>query len=244
MITPATLIEEVLEHHDDIGWAMQMLRESNPLLFKEFEKHIQADKHIYQFVSNPFEDTKTLEQKETFRHLKNAVKHREYRKITFQGSTEDNLKCLKLIYMENNWYLAYVNADEKLLLARVGWIKKVEYASNIGKYQPSSVREHHKFLENVQNSMTLYGKPKKIARIKSAPAITKYFHEGMKLFLSSQKFEKILDDGSVIFTLEYTQPMEILPFVRSWLPHMVILEPEELRMHYRQELQMAMEMHQ
>ena len=94
--------------------------------------------------------------------------------------------------MENNWYIAYVNSKDKLLFGRVSFIERVDYASNVGKFQPSSVSNQLEFLKNIQNSMTLYGKEKKIAKIKALPYIAKYFDEGMKLRLSSQKFvEKI-----------------------------------------------------
>jgi predicted DNA-binding transcriptional regulator YafY len=33
----------------------------------------------------------------------------------------------------------------------------------------------------------------------------------------------------VVFSVEYTQPLEVLPFIKEWLPNMEILEPKELR---------------
>ncbi len=35
--------------------------------------------------NTPFEDIKSLEEKEVFKRLKSAVEHREYRKIKFIG---------------------------------------------------------------------------------------------------------------------------------------------------------------
>jgi len=237
LINPIDLFIETFEHFEDLGWLFSMAQDADPSIFKELEEYTKDSKHIYQFKNTPFEDTKTLEEKETFKRLKDAVKNREYRKITFKGSVEDNLKCLKMIYMENNWYIAYVNSKDKLLFGRVSFIERVDYASNVGKFQPSSVSNQLEFLKNIQNSMTLYGKEKKITKIKALPYIAKYFDEGMKLRLSSQKFIKKLKDGSVIFTLEYTQPMEILPLIQSWMPNLLILEPEELKEQYIKKLQ-------
>ena len=243
LIKPLDIFEKTLEKSDSIGILLTMAHESDPEVFKELEKYSSANKHIYQFKNTPFEDTKTLEAKETFTRLRDAVEHREYRKITFKGSVEDNLKCLKMVYMENNWYIAYVNSNNKLLFGRVSFIERVDYASNVGKFQPSSVQGHLEFLKNIQNSMTLYGKDKKIAKIKAKPYIAKYFDEGMKLRLSSQKFVEKLEDGSIVFTLEYTQPMEILPLIQGWMPNLIILEPEELREKYIKNLQKTMENH-
>lgn len=244
LIRPLDIFIKTFENSNEIGMLCNMAHDAEPELFEELEKYTSTNKHVYQFKNTPFEDTKSLEEKETFKRLRDAVEHREYRKITFKGSVEDNLKCLKMIYMENNWYIAYVKSNDKLLFGRISFIEKVDYASNVGKYQPSSVQSHLEFLKNIQNSMTLYDKPKKIAKLKVKKGKkTKYFDEGMKLRLSSQKFIEKLDDGSIIFTLEYTQNDEILPFIQSWLPNLIILEPKELRVAYMKKLKESISEH-
>ena len=65
------------------------------------------------------------------------------------------------------------------------------------------------------------------------------YDDGMKKFLSTQTYKRRSDDGSIIFTLEYTQPLEILPFIQKWLPDLVILEPRELRDEYLKKLDRA-----
>jgi len=98
-----------------------------------------------------------------------------------------------------------------------------------------------KFLDNnIQNSLTLYNAEVKRATIKVTPERAKYFDKGMKKFLSSQKLKEKLDDGSIIFTLEYTQSLEILPFIQKWLPHLIILEPKELKEEYIENLSLIL----
>ena len=145
--------------------------------------------------------------------------------------------------MEGNWYLAYVDNEDKVRFGRISFMEDVSYASKAESFQPSTVAKQMNFLSNIQNAMTLYNKPKKTARLKARGIAAKYFYEGMKPFLSSQKFEKILDDGSVIFTLEYTQPMEIMPFIQGWLPNIVILEPQELKEQYIKRLNYTINNH-
>lgn len=245
LIKPLDLFVETFEHSNEISWLFNMAHDADPEIFKALEKYTNTNKHVYQFKNTPFEDTKTLEVKETFKRLKVAVEHREYRKIKFKGigEVQDNLKCLKLIFMDNNWYIAYVNGANELRFGRINFIERVEYATNIGSFQPSSVEKQMKFLENIQNSMTLYDKPKKIAKIKAKPLVAKYFDEGMKPFLSSQRFQQKLDDGSIIFTVEYTQPMEILPLIQGWLPNLIILEPAELKEKYLERLNCTINNH-
>ncbi len=83
--------------------------------------------------------------------------------------------------------------------------------------------------------MTL-NKAKKIVRLKALPRIAKYFKEDMKKFLNTQKFIRENDDSSIEFTVDYTQSEEILPFLRRWIPNMVILSPEK----YKNDLENAL----
>ncbi len=244
LIESIDIFTEIIEKSNDIGWLFKMAYDSDPYIFKDLEKFTKKDKDIYLFKNTPFEDTKTLEAKETFKRLKTAVEYREYRKITFKGGIQDNLKCLKMVYMGNNWYIAYINSEDKLLFARISLIERVDYALKTGSFQPSTVQKHLEFLKNIQNSMTLYGKPKKIARLKAKPFIAKYFEPDIKKRLSSQKFEKKLDDGSIIFTVEYTQPMEVLPLIQGWLPNLIILEPKELKKYYIKKLHQTISEHE
>lgn len=101
-----------------------------------------------------------------------------------------------------------------------------------------------RFLEKqLQNSMTLYGKEKKRATLKATPCIARYFEKEMKVFLSTQKYKSTLEDGSVIFSVDYTQELEILPFIQKWLPDLVILEPQELKDAYTNKLQNTLNNH-
>ncbi len=245
LLKPMDLFVETFKNTNEISWLFNMAHDGDPEVFKELEQFTKKTKHVYQFKNTPFEDTETIEEKELFKTLKRAVKNREYVKITFKGKedTQDNLKCLKLIFMDGNWYLAYVDTDEKLRFGRISFMEKVEYASKVESFQPATVKKQIDFLKNIQNSMTLYGKPKRIARLKASGVASKYFYEGMKPFLSSQKFEKILDDGSVIFILEYTQPIEIMPFIQSWLPNITILEPQDLKEQYIKRLNYTINNH-
>jgi len=243
LATPMDLITESFDHFKDLAWFFQMAHDADPEVFKALEEYTKHDKHIYMFKNTPFEDISSIESKQSFQRLKRIIEAREYAKIVFLSDENvyDNLKCLKLVFMDNNWYVAFVNSEEKLRFGRINFIEKVDYGSKTGHFQPSSVSRQMQFLEDVQNSMTLYGEEKKVATIKATGFIAKYFEKGMKTFLSSQKFKKKLDDGSIIFTLEYTQEIEILPFIQKWLPDLVVLEPKELKESYINKLQFAMD---
>lgn len=107
-------------------------------------------------------------------------------------------------------------------------------------YQKSTIKDELEFINNrLQNAMSLYNKEVKIATLKATPQISKYFEKNMKKFLPTQEFKEKLDDGSIIFTVKYTQPLEILPFIQKWLPDLIIQAPNELKETYKIKLLQA-----
>jgi len=245
LITPMDVIAESYEHFEDIGWLFNMAHDSDPKVFHELEKYIKKDENIYMFKNTPFEDINTLASKQSFQRIKRMIEAREYTKIKFSTEEEvfDNLKCLKLMFMDNNWYVAYVDRQDIVRFGRISFIQRVDYGTKTGHFQPSFIQKHLQHLEKVQNSSTLYDVKPTLATIKATPHIARYFDDGMKTFLSSQKFIKKEDDGSVIFSLAYTQALEILPLIQKWLPDLIILEPQELREAYIKKLQQTVSNH-
>jgi len=231
LLKPMDLFIETFKNSNDISWIFNMAHDGDPEVFKELEQFTKKTKHIFQFHNTPFEDTETFEEKEIFKTLKRAVKNREYLKITFKGKENplDNLKCIKLIFMERNWYLAYVDETQKCKFGRISFMDKIEYATKKEVFHLSSVTLHLKFLQNIQNSMTLYSSIPKTARLKAVGNAVKYFNKDMKPFFRTQKFEKTLDNGDILFTVEYTQELEILPFIQKWIPNIIVLEPISLK---------------
>ena len=244
LIKPIDLFVETFENAENIDWFFHLAHDADPEIFKELEKFTNQNKIVYKFINTPFEDMEQLKKNGILKKLESAVKLREYRKIKFAGLEKplDNQKCLKLLFIDNNWYIATVGEDEIARLSRVSFVEDVSYASNIGKFQNSSVAKQMKFIEkDIQNSFSLYGKERKTATIKVVPEKARYFKKGMKKFLSSQKFQEELEDGSVIFTVDYTQSLEILPLIQKWMPNLVIIEPQELKEEYKQILVQSLE---
>jgi len=242
LIKPIDLFVEAFENSNDIGWFFNMAHDADPEIFKELEQFTNTQKHIYKFKNSPFEDVSSLESKLTFKRLKTAVELHEYRDIKFYHNDKiyKNLKCIKLIFIDNNWYIAYINEEEILKFGRVSFIEEVTYSKGKNSYQVNSIKKQEKFIEHdLQNSMTLFDKPLQTAMIKAHKPIAKYFEKDMKKFLSSQKFIEKQSDGSIIFSLKYTQDLEILPFIQRWLPDLEILKPQSLKKSYQKKLQKA-----
>jgi hypothetical protein len=242
LIKPIDLFVEAFDKSEEIGWLFNMANDADPDIFKQLEEYTNQNKSIYKFQNTPFEDVKTLEQKKIFQTLKRAVKNREYVKIKYQSIEKefDNLKCLKLIFIDNNWYVSIIDSDNKLRLVRISFIENITYASKSESYQLSSVKDELEFIEyKLQNSMSLYNRDVETAVLKALPSISRYFERDMKKFFSTQEFKKKLEDGSIEFTIDFTQPMEIFPFIQRWMPDIIILEPQELKNYYLEKLNTA-----
>lgn len=240
LIEPTDIFIEMYAQHEELSWLFDMAKNLDHEVFKKLEKYTKNSDDIYLFQNTPFEDISSLESKDIFKKLKRTIKNREYAKIKFfnDDTIYDNLKCLKLVFIDNNWYISYIDQEDILKFGRISFIERVDYATKINVYQESKVEKQVEFLNNnIQNAMTLYGVKNKKAKIKATGFIAKYFEDGMKKFMPSQTFIKKLDDGSIIFTVNYTQDLEILPFVQKWLPDLIILEPQELKDAYIKKLQ-------
>jgi len=243
------IFDEFIKNSNDISQLFLMAREFDPEIFRELEegtlsKIAKNDEEVFLFKNSIMEEIQSHKARKVFENLKQAIKNYEYRDIIYRYDTTNMkkaIKCLKLVFMDNNWYLAFIEND-KLQFMRLSFIDEVKYSSK-STYQRADISPYLEFLKNAQNSMTLFDVEQKTATIKATPSIAKYFDDGMKKFLSTQTYKRRLDDGSIIFTLEYTQPLEILTLIQRWLPDLVILEPQELRDEYLEKLESTIKNH-
>ena len=246
-----------MEQGDDLGWLLQMINENDPTLLKdpslerEFKEHLEQsvkrDAAIFHIVGSPFENLADSRLKQHFKNLRQAVRDREYRRIAHfhRGEKrEENLKCLRLVFSDNNWYLAAEDDSETFKFVRLAFIESMGYAKNdrgevLDTFPASVLQKYEEFFPRIQNAMTLDA-PVKQALLRASPRIAHYFQKGMKPFFPSQRYLGTLEDGSVKFTVEYTQPLEILPFVKRWAPDLKVEGPEELREEMARDLQEAL----
>lgn len=222
-----------------MGWLMQLIHTNDPTILKGFDddqkralqRQAKKDRDVVLFRTNPLENLMDPETEKLLRDLKRAVKNHEYKtfEYTYNHHPEklEDLKCLKLIFMKNNWYLATENEEREYRLLRVAFIDKIEYSKK-SSYQKSVLDRYDDFFATMQNPMSFPFILKKTAILKAHGRIAVYFKESMKKFMESQTFIREEED-CVVFSVEYTQPLEVLPFIKEWLPDMEILEPRELR---------------
>lgn len=245
------ILKYFIDHSSDLSWLLQLVHENDPSILENMqdrqtlEANIKADNEIFLFKSNPLETLDTHHKNKLFSQAKMAVKNREYHTIQYhykEKETLHNVKCLKLIFMSNNWYLA-IEEDENLRFLRLSFIDAIHYATDNTKsnYQIKVLEKYHDFFQTLQNPMTL-NIPFQSARLKASPRIAIYFKEKMKPFFPSQKFIQENDDGSVEFSIDYTQSIEVLPFIKQWQPDLLLLSPKSLKEELLEDMKKSVEL--
>lgn len=245
------VLEYLLKNSDNLGWLITLLNENDPSLLndldkyeKEVSKQLQEDSDIFLFKTNPLENLQDEPSKRYLSELRNAVANREYRDIKYKyiGEVENltDAKCLKIVFTDGNWYLAIEDANENFRLLRVAFIVSLTKSSK--NYQKKILSKYKTYFNKIQNAMSLPSNTPQRALLKASPKVAIYFHKGMKSFFPSQRFEKALEDGSVTFSIDFTQDIEILPFIKRWLPDIEILEPKSLRDKFKEDLKIALDL--
>jgi predicted DNA-binding transcriptional regulator YafY len=236
------VLKYLAEQNEDTSYLLSLIQANDPKLFDKYNKtkigkNISNDQDIFHFKTNPFEEAKHS----SFAILQKAVKEREYRNIDYEFGLFENVKCLKLIFTDSNWYLLG-EYDKNLQLFRISFIKKVAYPSDETNYKITKGLEDRRarYLETMQNAMSLSDKPLQKAILRASSKVSHYFQNSMKKFFISQEFIRANADGSVDFSVKYTQPLEILPFVKRWLPDIEIIEPQELRLTFKNDIKEAL----
>jgi predicted DNA-binding transcriptional regulator YafY len=235
-----------LDNSKDLGWLLHFVHENDPLLFKDqehkkaFQDLIKRDENTFLFVNSPFENMDNEAISKIFYDARAAIQRHEYRKIHYDYGDSKTfvVKCLKLIYMNNNWYLAAEDEAGSVRILRLAFISAMGYADK-STFQPSSVEHYAQYFQKIQNPMTL-NKSTTVAHLRASAKIARYYKPEMKPFFLSQKIDSLNKDGSIDFTVEYTQALEILPFVKQWLPDIEILSPDSLKEIFKKELLKAL----
>ena len=233
------IFHKFLIHSEEISDLLRLIYESDKNLINELAEETQEnlkkiskkERDIFLFQGLPFDELKEPRRKDIFNMLKLAIKNSEYRDIHYHYNTPKILKntqCLKLLFMDDNWYIAISSKEVEFLLLRIAFITHVEYSKK-ETYQTTQLSKYSDYLKNIQNPMTLYGVEKKKAHFLVSPKVAKYFKPNMKKYLNSQTFIEEREDGSIEFSLEYTQPLEVLPFIKKYLPDIEVLSPISLQ---------------
>ncbi len=78
------------------------------------------------------------------------------------------------------------------------------------------------------------GEEKKEIVIKISRDVAGYFKR--RKLIANQVVEKELEDGDIIVSAKVGHQNQVLPIVRYWIPHIIIISPEGLQVEMEMEL--------
>ena len=138
-------------------------------------------------------------------------------------SKELELKPLKIANYEGFWYLIALDARNDEL--------KKYYLKNIKQIDQQDItfKSTAKLDHILDNSISIWFdkdvEPYRVT-LQISNVVAKYFKR--KPISNSQKIEALYEDGSMDVSVEITNDMEIMPFVKYWMPHIQILKPKRI----------------
>lgn len=159
------VLKRLLRYNDDLDWLISLLNENDPSLFNDLDKNekekvsaqLKENSGIFLFRTNPLEILQDEPSKRYLSELRNAVMNMEYRDIKYKyiGETENliDVKCLKIVFTDGNWYLAIEDANGNFRLLRVAFIVSLSKSSK--NYQKNVIEKYKKHFDKIQNAMSL-----------------------------------------------------------------------------------------
>ena len=193
----------------------------------------RESKVYYHILENPIENLRTPFLKD----IKLAIKERHYASVSFKEIHPRDLemvKPIKIVFAEGNWYLAAITQNYKFnhgfKFLRINFITGF-------RLQPQTFHreiEAEKFIENFQSLFQDYKTPVYEVRVRVDAGVARYFR--VKKHLKSQRIEEEKANGDLIVSFQINNEMEILPFVKKWLPLVRILSPKALDERLKEEI--------
>ena len=230
-----TEVIEKVEDMEELALLLTVLPESGIKNFSDSLKgEIYKNREVITIKNRPVEKLTPYTQ-QMLKDFKRAILERRYIDIWdykirapeagYDAGKYLNVIPLQLIFMNNNWYLAGVVkvwGEDVVKFFRLSFIGGYKIKE---PYPPLENREKFlKFLKKFETPFTLYGEKWKKAHFRVHPSKVPYF-------LHKEIFpkQKILDNREENFVIEvgYTQPLEILPTIRQWIPFVEVIWSED-----------------
>lgn len=162
--------------------------------------------------------------------LEHLIEQNEITAIEFTKRTT-TLELYKIAAFEGFWYLfAKDLEDNKTKVFKLSAIKKI---TPTGKYHRTSHAKIEQILQKVHSAFFEDGNCF-IVKIKVDNAAAKYFKA--KDFLQTQTIESEDADGSLIVSFEVSHDEDVDNLIKSWIPHVEVLEPKRFRQKMIDEL--------
>ncbi|KLE11425.1 hypothetical protein AF80_01615 [Aliarcobacter butzleri L355] len=191
-------------------------------------------------LSNPYfikyEDVEDLDiDSHLIETIENAIEYSNIIEITTTIKTKI-VEAYKMTNYGGIWYLfARDIQDKKIKTFMISKIKSVNITQQKHNFSKSSIEQ---ILQKTHSPYYQDGNSYDV-KVKVYKEIAHFFKQ--KDFLQSQEIEQELDDGSLIINFEISHDEDIDNIIKSWIPHIEILEPLRFKEKLKNELKEYLE---
>ncbi len=198
---------------------------------------IKKSKECYEFITKPYETKKGDVQ--LLKEIERAITWKRYATIIQKeksGEKEYEVKPYKIVFMNENFYLACENTDTEhpFSIFRISNIQEIKLHTKTFHLNP----DIESFIKELQTPFPKYTPNYRTHMIEVLVEVdskkARFFK--LKKFLPSQKIVQTKDDGSLLLAFRVTQEMEMEELVKKWIPHMRVIEPLSLKEKIENEL--------
>jgi predicted DNA-binding transcriptional regulator YafY len=162
--------------------------------------------------------------------LEQIIKEKQKVKVVLSNTTKE-LDIYKIAAFDGFWYfLAKDMQEQKIKVYKLSHIRKI---IPLEKYHNTSDEYIEKVLQKVHSAFFEDGNSFRVV-VRVYPEIAIYFKN--KEFLQSQVIEAQERDGSLRVSFEVSHDEDIDNIIKSWLPHIEVLEPHRYRVKLLDEL--------
>ncbi|MBD3843738.1 MAG: WYL domain-containing protein, partial [Campylobacterales bacterium] len=162
--------------------------------------------------------------------LEFAIKERYHVKLKCV-SKELIVEPYKITAYDGIWYLFAKDESDKKM--KTFLLSKIKSVITMAQKHSTNPKDIDKILSKTHSAYYQDGTSFKVL-IKVDPVIAHYFTQ--KDHLHTQKILETLEDGSLLIEFEVSHDEDIDNLIKSWLPHIEVLEPIEFKERILKEL--------
>ena len=204
---------------------------------KIIDAKVKKSKDCYEFITKPYESKKN--DAVLLKEIERAINWKRYTTVSYEVNgivSEYKVKPYKIVFMNENFYLACENTSEEFLFTifRLSNIQNIKLATKTFHIN----YDIELFIKQLQTPFSLYTpnfREHLIDVIVEVNSVKARFFKAKK-FLPSQNIVEEKDDGTLLLSFKVTQDLEVEELIKKWIPFMKVIAPLNLKEKINTEL--------
>jgi len=224
-----TLLTKTLFSADELS-IIAILKNKSKDKYSDEDLSPKVDSLFLKFedeLTNKLYQTSSIEKIDNFKNeiiqIKNAVESKSIIKCFYNDKNRE-IYPLKILNLEGFWYLIIFEPnDNKIKTFHLNTIKNIEVLNSHFSFDEEKIK-------TFDNAISAYYKPNNepiLIQLFIDSKVSRYFLR--KPLNKTQRVLKVYDNESVDLELTITDYMEIIPTIQRYIPHIGVIEPDELK---------------